>query len=561
MKLEKKWEIKSKLNRELVGKYAGAAFIVVCLIYLLAIGFFRYDTNDDFFLYLFTGGALGKYVNYSIYNNVFMSGFLAFISRVLRGINVNLSSVYYFIGIALSYVFLSVWLSKKKGSRGAVESILFFLMSVGTIMNAHNYSKTGALIMIVGTVIFANYKKEDHILWKIISALLLVTGSLYRAATTKAVIPFAVLCFAYGLWNSKKANTIKPYLCRWAIVSVLIILFWAGDYWFYNINPQMVEFTEFNTYRTDITDYGIPDWNSYQAEFEAIGWSSNDCQNLSEWNFADKNTYTVDSLKAVTEIGRDTRSITSIRKIGRMVIDLLAAIPATLFLCIKQPTFWGIVVQLVLAFLANKWNGLWAFLAVAFTGGELWMLQYAGRTPERAIMVPLLCGFATICMFETKKVHWGVEVAFIIAIFVACSIYKFPTMGRKVMPVQKLMNECLDEISDNQSNLYLWDIFTFAENAEKAYGPFDRVKEGYLSNSTFIGGWIIPAPAFVEKTEEFGAEGNVIRLLTLNKNVYYISKDEPSRVLMVYLYEHYGYNQTPTVVEDWGRFKIYSFAE
>ena len=203
-----------------------AIMMLIYLLYLIFIGFVRYDTNDDLFLYLFTSGTLGEYCSYSVHQNLLMSSFLAAISKMADGTLINWNTVYYLAEIIVTYISLSVWLLKKRGLHGAVQGLVIMLASVQTIMNSHNYSKTGALVMIVGVVILATNDEEDTIVWRIIAAILLITGGLYRFDTTKAVIPFVVVGFVYGLLNSKKDERMKRYFLWWfGVFSILSVLF------------------------------------------------------------------------------------------------------------------------------------------------------------------------------------------------------------------------------------------------------------------------------------------------------------------------------------------------
>lgn len=536
--------------------------MLIYLFYLIFIGFVRYDTNDDLFLYLFTSGTLGEYCSYSVHQNLLMSSFLAAISKMADGTLINWNTVYYLAEIIVTYISLSVWLLKKRGLHGAVQGLVIMLASVQTIMNSHNYSKTGALVMIVGVVILATNDEEDTIVWRIIAAILLITGGLYRFDTTKAVIPFVVVGFVYGLLNSKKHERMKRYFLWWFGVFSILSVLWAVNYWFYNVNDKMVEYTQFNQYRTKIIDYGIPNWESNCDEYETIGWSQNDVEFFGEWNYADNTTYTVDTLKTVSLLEKDSRPFLSVRKLGRVGLDLIKSVLPTIKMCVGELLFWIIVLNAVMAWVANKKNGIWALIVAVGVGCELLFLNYLGRTPERAIIVPLICGVVSTCMFETPKVSWKIDIAVFLSVFILGGVYKFPDFAKRNMASRTLMNETLSEISSKRDSLYVWDVFAFAETAEKAYSPLDGINSGYLSNSTFLGGWVIPTPIFMDKVDKFGERGNTVETMLNNDNVYYITfREGPSEVFLKYLLEHYGYAKEPRVVEEKDCLRIYSFAE
>jgi len=540
--------------------YAWSLVILLGFGYLLFIGFLRYETNDDFFLSIFTSGFLGEYNPHTVHNNYVLGILIALISGFTSAIHLNGSILFYVVEIIIAYFVFTYRIVKERNARGIIESLIFIFLSITSIMNKHNYSKTGALVLIVGAYTLATYKAEESKLIKLIAYILIISGGAYRSDTTIAVLPFVIICFAYGFRDNRDL-AIKKYIIEWCICFGLILIMWGCHYHAYNANDSWKDFTEFNNLRESLIDYGIPDWNEHQDEYNAIGWSQNDCQFLAEWNFADNTTYNNESFKAVNSIGKDTRSLLSIRRMLHTVKVAVFSIPGMVKYCIGSIWFWIIITESIVCLIKNKSKWIAIIITDLFIFGELFYLFFAGRTPERAVAIPMLCGIVTLFLFNENRLHIVYDIVILGIVIVLCGVYKFPSMGKKNMPLKADMNGFLQELSAQENNLYVWDIFTFAEAAEKAYAPLDELPYGLFSNSTFLGGWIIPSPVFVEKCDKWGDGNNLVKLLTENENVYYISDDYPTEAMLRYIDEHYGLNIQPNLVEEYGRFKVFSFVE
>ena len=91
------------------------------------------------------------------------------------------------------------------------------------------------------------------------------------------------------------------------------------------------EYLEFNQLRSQLLDYGFPDYDSNRDLYEELGISREALQLYQNWNFNDTEKFTTDVMRRLTE-QKTSRPLT-----GKTVTGFLKRFPGDL---LKLPMFY-----------------------------------------------------------------------------------------------------------------------------------------------------------------------------------------------------------------------------
>ena len=73
----------------------------------------------------------------------------------------------------------------------------------------------------------------------------------------------------------------------------------------YTPGSQEEHYREYDKARQRLLDYGVPEWDDYQAEYGALGLTRTDVINLEKWLIADYDRYTADTFNAIVAFRQD----------------------------------------------------------------------------------------------------------------------------------------------------------------------------------------------------------------------------------------------------------------
>ena len=68
---------------------------------------------------------------------------------------------------------------------------------------------------------------------------------------------------------------------------------------YYNYSNGWKGYDEYNKVRSELLDYGVPNYDIYKEKYDSIGFSRNDVELLKSWCFADFEKYNVRTLKDI----------------------------------------------------------------------------------------------------------------------------------------------------------------------------------------------------------------------------------------------------------------------
>lgn len=548
----------------------------VCIIYIsLVLGLLFYDvlggyigleTNDDTFLAIIPSGWLGGYYPYTIHNNIIIGYFLAAISRVLS--MYNCTTLFYLGIMSVSFILLGIVIVEKKGAIiGGLFSFAFVATTWLSLLNRMNYSKSGALAIIVGCLTFAfsmewDRTKNVRMLFEIIGLTLLIIGALVRYKTDLAFIPYIVILGVFFFAKHDKKNYKATFLA-----ALLIIVFgWIFDYSVYHSDDYWKEYKEYNDIREQLMDYGIPEYYGNEDIYQQLGLNENDYEMLINWQYADEKVFSIDVFKSLLRYRKSIRphffSVYTLKLVLRRFISNIQIFPQI-----------GVASLLcALAYFTTKGNKKKIIFLFCTMWLELVYLMYTGRTPERAVMIPVIATIPMLIFFyipDTNKIGLISLSILLISIycFCVCVLADNNELKKNELIIQKEVNDIYEKLSHEEDNLYVWHIFTASRNLTYSQDLFSGYPYGQHKNSVFSGGWLVPSPLMADISGRYGERNNVYKLLAFNPNVFYVVYTEDSingigaDAIERYIRDHYNKDARATLVEKVGIYSIYSFCE
>ena len=549
----------------------------VAILWLLIVTasfilFFKYDyisfeQNDDMFISTIPSGIYGQHYIYICFSNILQGFFLSGLSKILPICNWTI--ILYIGYIYTSYVGIGVWAVETKGAViGGCLSVLFFLATYDPLLHNMNFSKTGGVLMSVGTVIFAHYtnklSEKNSIIFLLISGSMIFAGSLIRRDSIIAFFPFVmILIVAIVLQCKSRWNKVIKETLPWFILTLAIVTVWMIDSMAYKVNGEWRIYKEFNSVRSNLDDYGMLDYETHEETYGKIGWDSVDVKMLSTWHSADDEVFGKRNLQEIIQ-NKPSKEY-SFENIKQSLEETYKNI-------IKRNAMFHIILILTLVCgLVEPKKLLLLVPNFLLMIAELVYLVFSGRYPERATLLVFMYAFAVIMYIFpekeelTKAKNNLITVALLIMVAVGLyntDINKIIGNNAREYPYKEEYRQFLSSISEHQENLYVWDIFAIERVLEGAYTPYEAFDQGVLSNSVYTGGWFVNTPVMANNAERFGEKNNPYKLLADSKNVYLVTlAGTDINDTLSYIRRHYNENAQAKCIAEINEVVIYRFAE
>lgn len=549
------------------------AILWTCMVTILFFLFYKYgyisfEQNDDMFISTIPSGIYGQHYIFTSYSNVLQGIFLAGLSKLMPVCNWTM--ILYVGYVYISYIGIGIWLIKTKGAWiGVCLSSLFFFTTYQSLLHYMNYSKTGGVLMSVGLVLFAHcageIRETKNTVFLLIFGSMIFVGSLVRRDSIIAALPFIMLLIIDTVLRCKnRAIRIIKTSLPWLVLILCIGTAWLADSILYKVNDGWRNYKEFNSVRTNLDDWGILDYETHREIYQEIGYDENDVKLLSTWHSADSEVYSIENLQEI--IRNKTKKEYSLANIKQSMEETYENV-------IKNNYMFSVIAVLTLACGLINWKKLFLLIPnflLLFL--ELLYLVFNGRYPERATLLVFMYAFAVIIYAfvgqkELKKKQNGFMAAMLLIIVVGglyhsgiCKITEENHM--KEYPYKEEYREFLHTISENQDNLYVWDIFAIECVLEGAYTPYEAFDFGVLSNSVYTGGWFINTPIMSNNAERFGEKNNPYKLLAHSQNVFLVTlAGMDINDTLSYIRRHYNEDAQSRCIAELNEIVVYSFAE
>lgn len=532
--------------------------ILVFLIYYFFFGFFH-ESNDDLGISFLMEGAYGEYSEYVVYQNFLWAKLVIAFNQLIP--QVKWYMVLMYIGMFANFVGITYTFLRAQGKKLGVLTSAIMLMFCGYHSYViFQYSRIAAVVTVGGLVLlffaleYAEDKKEKWIAL-VCGTMLCLWGSMLRFQMfALAVVLGGGVIGLYKVFviiKERKENWLKQigtYVAVFGMVGVLSVGLYVVDMLHYTQDEYWNSFKEFNEVRTELWDYGFPDYYQNAQLYNELGINESDYIFHIQWNMDDY--LTTETLTKLVEAKEEKTFSLS---------GFLSEFPDKFM---SNSLYLAYLVLAVAAIALNRKNIY--FAAYGFCGVMAFeaYFYYTGRYGMDRIdcgmwmvaIITLIYGMSKeLAEFKLQNWKWVVAVVAMAAILNISYIDQNPHPLRNYVASTKTLYE---QISADKEHLYIC-----TATAPYVYFGFDfwePCEVGELSNIYNAYGWEQRVEVKEQILENYNVS-NIYRDSINNEKIYFITGQGQSAVLLQnYIMENYNENAALAPVQEIAGYTVWS---
>lgn len=193
--------------------------------------------------------------------------------------------------------------------------------------------------------------------------------------------------------------------------------------------PDWQQYLRYNDLRTELLDYGFPDYTENQALYESLHISREDLKLFQSWDFGDPEVFDLDAMEALCNAKAEKNA--SLGDLGRGIRSAVRGL--------LSYDFAGVLLLSLLAlFFSDRSGGLQGIYALLAVVAVETAMLYHGRGLRERVDVPLMLTAAAVQLtvgidsekLKQRQTRWG-------AVFLAAALIlsQVPNLiARKTMP-------------------------------------------------------------------------------------------------------------------------------
>lgn len=522
-----------------------------------------FETNDDIVFAELGSGLRGVKDAHLVFQNYG----LGMIYRLLYGVTGRLpwyTIVQYMILFAAFTVVTYVLISRL----GEISGLcLFVILACGFGYEGYihlQFTKTAGIAAAAAVFLLLYLlEQEKYSWWGIAGGILLaVIAYMYREDQFWAscgLMAGAGLLFLFDLRKYRNKKLRRLGICVLTF-GVLLLSVFGVDRWDSSKyrSAEWKEYQEFNQLRSELLDYGFPDYDSNQKIYEELGISREAYELYKSWNFNDTEKFDTEVMKKLVDL-KQKRPLTI-----RTVTAFIRRFPSDL---LRMPMFYFFAVFAVLWLLCGK-KDVFSIISVLaeclLLVAVYFYLYYQGRYMVNRVDVGLWFSACLVMLwiFSSGEVrHMNTNVSVLLCmICVALGQFMMYTdwrLATSSIPEARVSQRAvLETIGTDKEHTYLAKSGMLSEIV--CYGPFDRMPENLLDNVYWFGGWECRTPGYTRAMEVHGII-NPYRDVVNNENVYLV--DDNIDLTLKYIRQYYAENAEAVFVKTIGNVDVYQIID
>jgi hypothetical protein len=276
--------------------------MTVFLVVVLLVFVPRYETNDDAAMNLIVAGrAFGDAPDeHLVFSNVLVGLGLQGLYRAWPEAPWYGSYLMAVTSLSLLAVCYALIRANPAGQQLVVTAGFLVAFGLPCVVWLQ-FTKAAFMAALAGLLLLLNVVRGRGPVAQAWAGLLfLILGSLVRFHSCLLAGAVLAPALAWACWEQRCSRS--AWLAIAVVAGGVVIgcgLEWFNG-WYYAQDPGWRGFYEFNAVRSQFTDYGRVDYNERTKPiFDAVGWSAADVGMLYSWNFADRQRFSAEKLRAV----------------------------------------------------------------------------------------------------------------------------------------------------------------------------------------------------------------------------------------------------------------------
>lgn len=542
----------------------------ICMMHLL----FRlfdpvFEGSDDITIVQFVNGSCGSYDPHLVYQNYLVGLVLSLLYRHFP--MTPWYSWFQFWALCASFTAITYVLCCRV-RRGAGFALALLVQSFAAYECYINiqYTKTAGVLAAAGMLLIWNGIWGDgekgrilmaDVLWGIALAVCSILGRYAQfaaCAVLTAGIPLLMLLDAGRIPGTpQKKQIILRCLCVGAVLGVLTAGLVLYDRNVYEKDPVWKNFIEYNNARSELMDYGMPDYEEYEEKYTGLGVSRAAYDLFDTWNSGDTDVFSTEVMKELSRVREKKKPGLSTAK------DFLKEVPRG-FLKNRLVKCFIVALGLWIIFGRHDIRALLALAAEALLFGALYYYLFLqGRYLYNRVDVGLWMCALTVLLWTWKAEHKSLpanaaRTVLILGVMGLCAFIQIP--GWK----DRLASHCEDsrrnrretrekmmEISKDTEHLYVSKLGILS--ASRFSAPFEPMPEGILGNVVLLGGWKVESKPYNAVLQKYGFDDNPYEAIagsSENSSAVYLLDEDPDATL-AFLREYYNPGAEITEIGEW----------
>ena len=522
-----------------------------------------FETNDDIVFAELGSGLRGVKDAHLVFQNYG----LGMIYRLLYGVTGRLpwyTIVQYMILFAAFTVVTYVLISRL----GEISGLcLFVILACGFGYEGYihlQFTKTAGIAATAAVFLLLHLlEQEKYSWWGIAGGILLaVIAYMYREDQFWAscgLMAGAGLLFLFDLRKYRNKKLRRIGICVLTF-GVLLLSVFGVDRWDSSKyrSAEWKEYQEFNQLRSELLDYGFPDYDSNQEIYEELGISREAYELYKSWNFNDTEKFDTEVMKKLVDL-KQKRSLTI-----RTVTAFIRRFPSDL---LRMPMFYFFAVFALFWILCGKKDVCSVISVLAeclLLVAVYFYLYYQGRYMVNRVDVGLWFSACLVMLwiFSSGEVRYmntkvSVLLCMICVVLGQFMMYKDWRLATSSIPEARVSQRAvLETIGTDKEHTYLAKSGMLSEIV--CYGPFDRMPENLLDNVYWFGGWECRTPGYTRAMEVHGII-NPYRDVVNNENIYLV--DDNIDLTIKYIRQYYAENAEAVFVKTIGNVDVYQITD
>ena len=538
-------------------------YLVLNLL-LLFFGNPRYEVSDDFMMELIASGTYGIPDGHIMFSNTIYGSIIAGLYSLLPAVNwyyVIQTIVTLISGIVMICILVD---NTKDLINGFILTVLFSLFSSQDLFVLPQFTKTAAIAVVSGGLLFIRSVFEHKKSGMIIGLVLGAIGSMIRYMALLIAGPFLVIFF-FSLLSRDDLENFRYLLLHKVLPVLLAVVILLGLHGLqsltYGENGYRL-YQDFSNTRASVVDYPMPDYSEIKELLEKAQISENDYSMIRNWMFDDIEVFSQDKMQDLKTIITDYRNAHR-----KSILSALASIYRRGQ--ISYPIAIGCMIAGILCIISNR--NRWCIPVVCMLLISFYFIHFAvqGRMVYRIEFACYISAF-TLILMQYRDIRIGktfqmiIAGLFLLAICLNYGKYAFPdktdTMSGdeyreyidstfyyswdydsdkyiKVVSCGDIRPDFLEEVKKEKDNVYLMEFPTCIQTFYYDFRISDSPVVVFPENVVYLGGVTAYHPTMNRLLDNRNYESWLDSLL--EDNVFFVG-NKMQDCLLVYFREH-GY--------------------
>lgn len=522
-----------------------------------------FETNDDIVFAELGSGLRGVKDAHLVFQNYG----LGMIYRFLYGVTGRLPwyTIVQYMILFVSFTVVTYVLISRLGEISGL--CLFVILACGFGYEGYihlQFTKTAGIAAAAAVFLLLHLMEQEKYSWWGIAGgiLLAVIAYMYREDQFWAscgLMAGAGLLFLFDLRKYRNKKLRRLGICVLTF-GVLLLSVFGVDRWDSSKyrSAEWKEYQEFNQLRSELLDYGFPDYDSNQEIYEELGISREAYELYKSWNFNDTEKFDTEVMKKLVDL-KQKRPLTI-----RTVTAFLRRFPSDL---LRMPMFYFFAVFAVLWLLCGKKDVFSVISVLAeclLLVAVYFYLYYQGRYMVNRVDVGLWFSACLVMLwiFSSGEVRYmNTKVSVLLCMICVAlgqfMMYKDWRLATSSIPEARVSQRAvLETIGTDKEHVYLAKSGMLSEIV--CYGPFDRMPENLLDNVYWFGGWECRTPGYTRAMEAHGII-NPYRDVVNNETIYLV--DDNIDLTLKYIRQYYAENAQAVFVKTIGNVDVYQITD